>query len=256
VRASLNGICYWLPWLVLLSLVIPCFALLSGILGMPLSDGLYARMDEAMGFNVPAIVSCAATHPTVNALLNQSYDLLPWMLLVALLVAVCGDRERAKRFLIAIAVSEALAFPLFVLFPAIGPWAAYGFAPNASQQFCEASMLALRNGGHAGTAGIVCFPSFHVIWALFSAWALWRVKLLRVPACVLAFLIIVSTVTTGWHYGVDVLAGIFLARFSLCYAESLKTMAAFEQRKEVSDLIASLPTNVRAMRPNPSITRP
>jgi membrane-associated phospholipid phosphatase len=57
----------------------------------------------------------------------------------------------------------------------------------------------------------VCFPSFHAAWAVLAALALWSVKPLRVPAVVLASLIVISTVTTGWHYAVDTLAGVSLA---------------------------------------------
>ena len=43
-------------------------------------------------------------------------------------------------------------------------------------------------------------------------------RLLRYPATVLAGLITVSTMTTGWHYGVDVIAGLFLAAITTLLA--------------------------------------
>jgi hypothetical protein len=52
--------------------------------------------------------------------------------------------------------------------------------------------------------GIVCFPSFHVIWAVLSGWSLWSIKPLRILGAELASLVVV---TTGWHYVCDVLAG-------------------------------------------------
>ena len=204
-----------LPCLVLLSLLMLVLGALSGLARFPLRDGLFMAADRALGFSVPAIVSWMSAHTAINDALNGSYDLLPYLLIVAIGFSVCAEKKAAWTFLIANMIAEFVAFPLFVLLPAIGPWAGYGFAGNAAQKICEASVWSLRAGGHGQSAGIVCFPSFHAIWAIFSAWALWRIKPLRIPACVLAFLIVLSTITTGWHYGVDVFAGILLAAISL-----------------------------------------
>jgi membrane-associated phospholipid phosphatase len=45
--------------------------------------------------------------------------------------------------------------------------------------------------------------------------------LLRIPAAALTGLIILSTVTTGWHYFSDVLAGILVAVLSIAAAKRL-----------------------------------
>jgi hypothetical protein len=79
----------------------------------------------------------------------------------------------------------------------IGPWAGYHFTGAATQHACEASIIARRSGGTTINGGIVCFPSFHVIWAILAAVALWRVKGLRTAASVAAALVVASTVTTG-----------------------------------------------------------
>jgi membrane-associated phospholipid phosphatase len=60
-------------------------------------------------------------------------------------------------------------------------------------------------------AGIVSFPSYHVVLAILSAIALSSVRRLRAPAWILAVLVCVSTVLTGWHYGIDVLGGLLVA---------------------------------------------
>ncbi len=48
-----------------------------------------------------------------------------------------------------------------------------------------------------------------------------RCKPLRILAAIAALLIVVSTVTTGWHYISDVAGGIALAAFSLAAAKRL-----------------------------------
>jgi membrane-associated phospholipid phosphatase len=66
--------------------------------------------------------------------------------------------------------------------------------------------------------GMICFPSFHVIWAILCVAALWGYRFLRIPVALLAAMIILSTVTTGWHYFIDVLGGVVIAALSLSAA--------------------------------------
>src|SRR5262249_55436 len=61
--------------------------------------------------------------------------------------------------------------------------------------------------------------------AVLAAAALWPVRYLRWPAAVLAALIVVSTVTTGWHYVSDVLGGLALAALSLAVARGYLRLA-------------------------------
>ena len=58
---------------------------------------------------------------------------------------------------------------------------------------------------------MICFPSFHTILAVLAAIALWPLPRLRWMAAVWGTLIVVSTVTTGTHYLIDVLAGFAVA---------------------------------------------
>lgn len=71
-----------------------------------------------------------------------------------------------------------------------------------------------------GLTGILCIPSFHVIWALLCAYSLWDVRPLRIPAAIFSALLIFSTLATGWHYLVDVIAGAFVALASIQLARA------------------------------------
>jgi membrane-associated phospholipid phosphatase len=62
---------------------------------------------------------------------------------------------------------------------------------------------------------IVSFPSFHVVLAILSAFALSSIRSLRAPVWVLAVLICISAVSTGWHYGIDVFGGVIVAIASI-----------------------------------------
>jgi membrane-associated phospholipid phosphatase len=101
-----------------------------------------------------------------------------------------------------------------------------------------ATLLALRApGAYRWTPGadlsIICFPSFHVIWALLSARALWGFRMLRLPIAVLTPLIILSTITTGWHYASDVLGGLLIAALAITTADAFTRMGARSQATNV-----------------------
>jgi hypothetical protein len=209
-----------LPWVVLLVAIIPPLAVLSVRFELPLRDALFGKMDSALGFNVPVIAAWIAAHPQLRMMSDRSYDVLYLLLPLAMfLPPIVGKREAAEQFIVANAAAFVISFPIFTMMPAIGPWVGSSFAGSAAQKACEASIVALHGGSKtAVVVGVVCFPSFHVIWAMLSAWSLWAIPSLRVAGAVMALLVVVSTVTTGWHYFVDVLAGLVVAAVALAIA--------------------------------------
>ena len=74
------------------------------------------------------------------------------------------------------------------------------------------------------------FPSFHVALAILAAIALSSIRRLRIWVWGLTALICVSTLTTGWHYAIDVLGGLVLAPISLLVADVLARGEYSEQR--------------------------
>ena len=209
-----------LPWILLLIFVIPAIVGISAKMHFPLHDSFFKNADHALGFNVPAIVNWSVKHPYINSFLSYSYDSIYLLLPAAcLLPALLGKKEAAERFLISNTIAFLIALPIFTAFPAVGPWVGHAFPPSPEQKACEASILALHGGGQGGPIGIVSFPSFHVIWAALSAIALWNIKPLRTMASATALLIVISTVTTGWHYASDVIGGLLVAAAAVVCAD-------------------------------------
>ena len=215
-----------LLWTVVLAAILRFPLLIGARLRMPLRDVAFAGLDRSLGVNVPAVMEWAARCGRAGTLLSKSYALLlPLLLLAIVLPALAGRRKASQEFLVANCVAFAIAVPLFVLFPAVGPWAIYHFSARPDQQQCESLLLALRSSNTflampGQDAGIMCFPSFHVIWAVLATHALWGFRRLRVPVSILATLISVSTMTTGWHYFVDVLGGLVVAEVSILTARA------------------------------------
>jgi membrane-associated phospholipid phosphatase len=209
-----------LPWAMLLAALVAQMAATAATFQFPLRDPLWHNLDVDLGINIPAVMAWAAGHPSLQSFLAYCYNQLhPMMLVAILLLPLFGKRKPAERYIVANALGFVIGLPLMVFLPAIGPWVTWHFLPSVPQTVCESGILMLRHGSIPADGlfgATVCLPSFHTFWAVLTAQALWTFRLLRYPAILLATLIIASTMTIGWHYGVDVIAGVLLA--GLCSA--------------------------------------
>lgn len=184
---------------------------------MPLVDGRLAAFDAACGVNVPRIRQWAEDYPKLSVLLRFAYDTLLYQTAAVIgLLGLRGDRRRLESFVLAFMLAAVMALVLFTLMPANGPFVNYRFPASADQERFLEHFRSLREGSrilvsYRGAEGLITFPSFHVAWALLLTWAFrghWR---WFAAFAVLNSLVVVSTMTTGWHYFADVLGGAAVA---------------------------------------------
>jgi membrane-associated phospholipid phosphatase len=189
--------------------------------GAGLSDALLARGDAALGLTVPTVLGFVREHPRVGQILSLAYDALKLLMLLPVLVLpLLGRMRQAKEYLVGCMVAALIAFPIFAFVQAVGPWAHHGYAPRVDQEMTMRVFLALKRPevfrlDFQKVEGLIAFPSFHTILAVLGAVALWPQRHLRWPSLVLAVMVIISTVTTGWHYVVDVLSGLAVAALTV-----------------------------------------
>jgi PAP2 superfamily len=212
-------------WAILLWRVLPFAVDFAARLSrrFSLRDEFLARADRLGGVHIATIVHWAS-HNAMGRVLNASYFLLgPLLALACLVPSLVGRLQTAKQFLIANLAAFAIGLPLLIVFPAVGPWTAEHFLPRPDQALCQSAIEQVRAAGDCihQAAGVICFPSFHVMWAILSAWTLFPVRGLRWLSTVLAAAIVLSTMTTGWHYMMDVLGGIILAGVSIAIARTI-----------------------------------
>jgi len=229
--ASLTIIWCFVTWF-----FIPIPFLVGARLNLPLHDNLFALIDRSLGFNQPPLVAWAMTHPLGSAI-NSTYNMLyPYLEIAIILPSILGKRE-STRFVLANTIALAIGLVLFTLIPAVGPWTSEPVHVGPLQLSIQKQIFELR-GPNPYThellkqgAGIVAFPSFHVIWAVLAASALWGFRYLRIPMVVLTTMIILSTMTTGWHYLTDVLAGLIVVSVSLWAASAIQNPKKVRQTK-------------------------
>ncbi|MEX2672101.1 MAG: phosphatase PAP2 family protein [Phycisphaeraceae bacterium] len=189
--------------------------------GVPLVDPQLAAIDRALGVDAAAWIAWAQKPALLNYGLFAVYEsLMPQTVLIALLYARRHDVVGSWRFALQLLLAVFATILLFRFFPAVGPSLTPETAPTAFQNH----YISLFNGLHTGEdrtihlfifTGLVTFPSFHAAWAviLTAAFRPWP-KLLP-AAVVLNSLVLVTAVTHGCHYVIDILVGIAIGTAAL-----------------------------------------
>ena len=174
-------------------------------LAPPLIDDWLIRCDGWLGFST--IRPLRNTHLGMFLTIAY-YSLLPQTAATIAVLGLLNRREPLERFLQQMMVAGLIVLGCFLFVPAIGPCRV---APSADQAHYLEHFQALRAGARTGLSladaeGLITFPSFHTVWALLLVAACPRP--LKAVSVLLNAAVIVATLTTGWHYLSDVLAGI------------------------------------------------
>jgi membrane-associated phospholipid phosphatase len=203
-------------WSVLLTDILSLLIQLAGRSNRQLQDHALQAFDSHIHFNTAFFVHLVDRVPALHIATSIVYASLPLLILAAVLIPpLCGHADASRRYILGIVLSAVITALVFALWPAAGPWTTESFQPTREQAMVT-DYLTLLNSRvpvvlDMQKAGIVSFPSYHVVLAILSALALSSVRRLRAPAWILAVLVCVSTVLTGWHYGIDVLGGLLVA---------------------------------------------
>jgi membrane-associated phospholipid phosphatase len=199
----------------------------------PWVDSQLADCDAALGLSAGALVTWTAEHPTFDLLMRLVYSsVFPQIIAVVVVLGFAADR-RLDVFLIRFMLGGLLTSAIFAFLPAQGT-CVYFHQPTPPHYVDVLSELdRLRRGvafvSWRDAQGIVTFPSFHTIWAVLLI-AAFRGRWLFWPIAILNSLVLLSCVTTGMHYFVDVLGGLIVTGIVIVATRPLlvecKTVAA------------------------------
>jgi hypothetical protein len=190
----------------------------------PLQDARLAAIDAALGFDWPRLLAVVNDLPRFGWLLIGLYhSALPQILATLLLLAGCRRLAALDRFVTRLMLGGLLTILISGLMPALGAYAFYApqpadyaaLRPDAGTWHL-ADLMALRQGSFASLdpraiEGLVTFPSFHTVLTLLMVEALAFHPALAALAVGTAALVLVSALTEGGHFLVDVLAGTAIA---------------------------------------------
>ena len=143
-----------------------------------------------------------------------------------------GLRKRAKPLIVSLFVAGIITIAVSWFVPAVG------HLPNASH---VPVLLALRAGHLLDVApqGLISFPSFHTTVALLLTAGLRRERWLFPIACIVNGTMVISTISMGGHYLIDVLAGIIIAALASHLASRWLSSASRSAAPEAVPITAS-----------------
>jgi hypothetical protein len=198
----------------------------------PLVDAQLANFDSWCGIHVPRFCRFAADHPAIGFVLRVAYDsLLYQTAAVIVLLGLRNQRQALEAFVLAFMFAALVALVIFVVMPAYGPFVEYGLTPADDQARFLDHFLSLRDGSrrvisYRGAEGLITFPSFHVAWAIVMVWAVRGCRPAFAAFATLDTLLVLSTMTTGWHYFADVLGGAAVAALGVLTAKYAQRRSA------------------------------
>jgi membrane-associated phospholipid phosphatase len=210
-------------WSVLLSNALSPLVLIAGRSPRPLVDQDLMLIDRRMHISTEFFIYLVDQSHVLKLIFVLAYSSVgPLAVITILALPFFGYAHATRRFVLGTTLTLILSSAIFALWPAIGPWTTQSFRPTSEQIGVASYLMRLKSPGPVEVdlihVGIISFPSFHVALAILCGVALGSFRRIRVWLWILIGLVCISTVTTGWHYGIDVLGGIVVAVVSIAVA--------------------------------------
>ena len=217
------------PYASFVAISLAFYALTAAVMGVlttaiqytpfPRVDPALARWDAALGWDTVAVLRWVSSRSSVRSLLIYAYNSTELQLIVAPLVAALAhDRRRLRVFLYAVAYSSIAGSLVYYFCPSSGPAGIFDspdFLPVQRLTHLKFEQVHHFQPVTTLLGGLIAFPSFHVVWSVLATYAartrpgiFWALVALNV-------VVLASTALLGWHYLVDVAAGLVLALSSI-----------------------------------------
>lgn len=151
-------------------------------------------------------------HPLLRILCTYAYQGLDdEMIYLPLWMIFFNHGLSLRKYCCALLLSALIGFCTYYFFPTTAPASQWQHALLTQEQY--ATGLKFLNIHHyqvlsTSAGGLIAFPSFHVIWSLLCLQLAMTTRYLIYPLYLFNTLLILSCVLLGWHYWIDIIAGI------------------------------------------------
>jgi hypothetical protein len=196
-------------------------ALVQGIQYTPHAsiDPSLVSWDRRLGWDTAAVLGRVAARPALRFWLTRAYETTDLQLaVVPLLPLLARDTRRSRVFLHAMMYASLIGCLFYWFFPSSGPASMIGspFFPWVQRAtYMKFSQVHSWSPVTTVWGGMIAFPSFHVAWAALTVYAAAGDRRMLWPGAALNAVVVASTVLLGWHYLVDLPAGLALAGVTL-----------------------------------------
>jgi hypothetical protein len=203
----------------------------------PRMDFQLARIDRAMGFDWPTVMTALSHHRVIDTVLWAAYSItLPQIAVLLVALSLSGRCREAYRFLFAVAAGALIAIFVWALAPSAGAASVYSLAPDVSGRLllvvtCDygRALVDLLNNGPglispSEVRGLIGFPSYHAMLALILIWYARTIAWLRWPALIVNLLVVASAPVEGGHHLVDVIAAFPMTALAILSAQGAERL--------------------------------
>jgi membrane-associated phospholipid phosphatase len=192
------------------------FSYLITATALPLIDEKLSAVDGALGFDWLRWFTWVNHHKLLNLILVAAYaSAMPQLVIITCYLALSGQPERTREVIWTVMLSLLVIVPLSGLLPAESAWVYYGVTSLVDAVHMP-DFTALRDGrllvlDLRHLEGLITFPSFHATLAVLFIYVTRGRRIPLVIAAVINAVMLVSVLTVGGHYLIDVVAGVAVA---------------------------------------------
>lgn len=221
ISTSVSVALYGLIYLILTCVSAGFVSYATQRLCFPLQDSLFSSLDETIGVDRIGFIHWVDDHPLIAFILRRCYMSIDAQIILPVVVLALMDRiEDLRSYLLAFALSLAITMLTAAFVPAKSAYAFIDPSAFHNVQFIGHTPLLhlqqLRTEGpltiDAGSAGgLISLPSFHAVVAVLTLSALRFQRAIFYPLAILCAGTLLSAVTEGGHYVIDVIVGSLVA---------------------------------------------
>lgn len=184
----------------------------------PTIDAQIIKFEAKAHINMLQVVAWTYSHPNWYMVLAIIYDSLTYqMCFIPLFILAMGKFTLLRDYYFLLLFTVLFGFIFYYFFPTTAP-ASMLSSPYFSSYQIATGLKFRQIHQHLSPStiegGLIALPSFHTIWALFCVYLLKDWFVAWFILLVINLLLIASCVLIGWHYPIDIVAGLLLAAVS------------------------------------------
>ena len=225
-----------------------CAPLLATPFEHNLIGPLLLHGDQLLGFNQVNFIETLHHYPRLMTTLHYAYDSWAYQTCLAVcVIALYGLTRMTRLWLLASLITFVIGGFIYYCFPSLPPPAHLinGYFKISSYNLIDRFYYIHHHLPYAlrGSDGLIAFPSFHACQAILNSvflWACqwkatrhrWVLLIINISLTILNSLLLLATITLGFHYLVDIIAGALLGFFGYWAAGSMTREMAKKPKLE------------------------
>lgn len=189
----------------------------------PLIDHYLLRFDQLLGFSTTALLNWTMHHSWFYWLSICAYvGLSLEMIFAPLLLALLKDKRGMESFFIYALLSSIITFVIYYFLPSTDPSHVIHnqyFTADQRDTYIKYYEMIHHMPITTASGGLISFPSLHVIWSIMVTYPFRHRKKLFYPLLIFNSCVILSTLSTGWHFLADVFGSFLVGSICIYFAE-------------------------------------